>query len=345
MRGWHPRIGLRARSVTRASPWWFCKPRLETAKKSRDEALTSRQRLIYGSGCPERQKGFGPEATRGAFFPGDCPRLPEESYRPAICQWARLLLGTVQTRGSWEDIPEGTPVYARAVHHHETSSYLEGPIEYRAGDEGSLEPFRGGQSASPRVGHRPDPWVAPSGIPIRFPWLVEDRNSRRHEREAAIAWTAEVWAVEQLRTMRRTVSSRRQENAVVSALLKVGFEQHTGIRRLDNLDELPRGQFSREASLAGTKCDIPARLKDGRLLALECKVSNSALNSVKRLNRETGGKARTWRNAFGQPVVAGAVLAGVFKLSNLLDAQEDYEVPIFWEHNLRPLQKFVRDAT
>ncbi|MGH2771058.1 MAG: XamI family restriction endonuclease [Actinomycetota bacterium] len=57
-------------------------------------------------------------------------------------------------------------------------------------------------------------------------------------------------------------------------------------------------------------------------MALECKVSNSALNSVKRLIRETGGKARSWRNAFGLQIVTGAVLAGVYKLGNLLDAQQ-----------------------
>lgn len=99
-----------------------------------------------------------------------------------------------------------------------------------------------------------------------------------------------------------------------------------------------------DESSAGSKCDVPVRLHDGRLLALECKVSNSALNSVKRLIRETGGKARAWKNAFGLQVITGAALAGVYKLGNLMDAQENYGIAMFWEQDLRPLQEFVAQA-
>ena len=74
-------------------------------------------------------------------------------------------------------------------------------------------------------------------------------------------------------------------------------------------------------------------------------MSNSSLNSVKRLIRETGGKSRAWRNAFGLQVITGAVLSGVYKLVNLLDAQENYDIAIFWEHALAPLQRFARVAT
>lgn len=123
--------------------------------------------------------------------------------------------------------------------------------------------------------------------PMRFPWLTKNRAPKRAERDAAISWTAGIWAVEQLRTLRRTESSRRQEELVVQALSKAGFEEQPRLRALTNLDDLPRGSFTRETNLAGSKCDIPARLRDGRLLAIECKVSNSALNSVKRLIRET----------------------------------------------------------
>ena len=40
----------------------------------------------------------------------------------------------------------------------------------------------------------------------------------------------------------------------------------------------------------GAKRDVPVRLRDGRLLAIECKVSNGAKNSWKRLNREIAGR-------------------------------------------------------
>lgn len=161
------------------------------------------------------------------------------------------------------------------------------------------------------------------------------------ERETAIAWTAGIWAIEQLRTLLRIESSHRQETAVVRVLEEVGFKQQPRVRRITSLDELARGTFARETVLAGSKCDVPVRLRDGRLLAVECKVSNSALNSVKRLIRETGGKARRWHDAFGQQVTTGAVLAGVYGLVNLRDAQDTYGIAIFWEHELNPLRDFL----
>lgn len=222
--------------------------------------------------------------------------------------------------------------------------YLAGPL-ISADD---LETLVGG-----RLGRRaPEPDVAvrvadvlrSAWDPIRFPWLTEERAPKTSERQTAIRWTTGIWAIERLRTQRRTESSRKQEAAVASALTKAGYREGPRLRTMDMLDALPRGTFTREVTLAGSKCDIPVRLLDGRLLALECKVSNSALNSVKRLIRETGGKARAWRNAFGLQAITGAVLAGVYKLGNLLDAQENYGIAIFWELRLRALQQFVTRA-
>jgi len=127
---------------------------------------------------------------------------------------------------------------------------------------------------------------------------------------------------------------------VAGGLLSIGWQKST-LRKVDTLDDLDRGWFSSEVLLAGSKCDVPIRLKDGRLLALECKVTNSAINSVKRLNRETGGKADQWRRAFGEQVIPAAVLAGVFKLGNLVDAQDRQGIAIFWEHHLDQLFEFV----
>ncbi len=180
--------------------------------------------------------------------------------------------------------------------------------------------------------------------PIRLPWIAEGRQPTDQERHTAILWTAGIWAVERLRTSRRTESSREQEEAVVAVLKAAGFEQRRRVASMTSLDTLPRGTFMREVRLAGPKCDIPIRLHDARLLALECKVSNSALNSVKRLIRETGGKAERWRVAFGEQAITGVVLAGVYKLGNLVDAQETHRIAIFWQHDLRPLRQFVENA-
>lgn len=89
---------------------------------------------------------------------------------------------------------------------------------------------------------------------------------------------------------------------------------------------------------------MPVRLLDGRLLAIECKVSNSAINSVKRLLRETGNKAERWRDAFGQQALPAAVLSGVYRLGNLVEAQETLQITLFWEHDLDKLAAFVTAA-
>ncbi len=85
-------------------------------------------------------------------------------------------------------------------------------------------------------------------------------------------------------------------------------------------------------------------LRDSRLLLIECKVSNSSLNSIKRLLRETCGKATQWRSGFGERAITAAVLSGVFKLRHLQQAQNDYGVAIFWERDLGPLASFVNTA-
>lgn len=180
--------------------------------------------------------------------------------------------------------------------------------------------------------------------PVRLTWLAESRRPTPEERRAAIGWTAGVWAAELQRTSRRTRASRRQEDLIVDTLRDAGFDEVRGRPAVDIIDALPRGSFSREARLDGAKCDVPVRLLDGRLLAIEAKVSNSAINSVKRLIRETGGKARSWRNAFGQQVLPATVLSGVYKLANLLEAQDDIGLAIFWEHDLAPLRDFVMTA-
>lgn len=224
----------------------------------------------------------------------------------------------------------------------ETARFLAGP-PVSADDLETLVGGKLGRKAlEPEMAGRIADVLRSVWDPIRFPWVTEGRNPTKLERQAAIQWTAGIWAVERIRTRRRGESSRRQEAAVATALREAKFKEGPRLRIMSTLDELPRGMFTREVNLAGSKCDIPVRLRDGRLLAVECKVSNSALNSVKRLIRETGGKARAWRNAFGLQAVTAAVLAGVYKLGNLIDAQENYEIAIFWEHDLRSLQEFVR---
>ena len=76
-------------------------------------------------------------------------------------------------------------------------------------------------------------------------------------------------------------------------------------------------------------------------MAIECKVSNSAVNSVKRLNNDAAAKAKAWLDDFGtQQMVPTAVLSGVYKLHNLVDAQLR-GLTLFWAHDLGTLLSWV----
>jgi hypothetical protein len=76
-------------------------------------------------------------------------------------------------------------------------------------------------------------------------------------------------------------------------------------------------------------------------MLIECKVSNSAVNSYKRINREAVSKAASWLSAFGHAqVIPAAVISGVFNVGNLMQAQEAGLI-IFWSHDLKKLGNFI----
>ena len=82
-------------------------------------------------------------------------------------------------------------------------------------------------------------------------------------------------------------------------------------------------------------------LYDLRVLARECKVSNSEVNSFKRVNHEARGKAHGWFRDFGERQVApGALLSGVFNPDKLAIAQGE-GLAQFWRHRLNDLRVFI----
>jgi Holliday junction resolvase len=102
-----------------------------------------------------------------------------------------------------------------------------------------------------------------------------------------------------------------------------------------------QAEFCGESKLGNRKADVIVRLNDTRLMPIECKVSNSALNSVKRINNDAAAKAVEWLKIFGtNQVVPTAVISGVFKVSSLLQAQ-DAGLTLFWAHDLKKLGAFI----
>lgn len=97
--------------------------------------------------------------------------------------------------------------------------------------------------------------------------------------------------------------------------------------------------------LGSRKADFIVGLMDGRTMAIECKVSSSSVNSIKRLNNDAAVKATVWKREFGtMQVTPVAVLDGVYALTNLVAAQ-DQGLTIFWAHDLASMTEWIQQTT
>jgi len=177
----------------------------------------------------------------------------------------------------------------------------------------------------------------------RFPWIMEGREPTAAERDAAILATASMIALRRTETVRRNEGKNEQEERVRMALLEYGFAEIDipGLQ-IDTLSRAPRsGGFCREVALGERKADLVVGLWDGRVMPIECKVSNSSTNSIKRLNNDAAVKAERWIEDFGATqVVPTAVLSGVYKLRNLEQAQRR-GLTLYWAHRLEDLITWI----
>jgi hypothetical protein len=177
----------------------------------------------------------------------------------------------------------------------------------------------------------------------RFPWVFEGREPSPAERDAAILASAALAAMRGVETRRRNQGKAAQEAAVRQALLDHGFHQvHIPGASAPTLSQAPQpGEFSSEVSLAGRKADLLVGLWDHRVMPIECKVSNSSLNSIKRLNNDAAAKAEGWIKDLGElQIVPVAVLSGVYSLQGLEDAQRR-GLTLYWAHRLSDLTSWI----
>jgi hypothetical protein len=180
--------------------------------------------------------------------------------------------------------------------------------------------------------------------PYRFPWVEAGRVATDQEMEIAVIASAVLVASQRVGTRRRNDAKKVQEERVKEFLRSLGFHE-VRPRPIPLLEDGPLpGEFCGESKLGDTRADLVVRLPDRRYLAIECKVSNSAVNSFKRVNHEALGKARRWVNQFGTAgVVPAAVLSGVFNPENLTSAQEG-GLYLFWAQRLDDLSTFINSC-
>lgn len=226
--------------------------------------------------------------------------------------------------------------------------YLSGPpvsaddLKELAGDGVSLAPTR--LLRDPEMAKLVVDTVLLGLDRTRFPWIGEDREPTDAEREVAVIATAAMIATQRVQTARRSEAKEEQEEAVAEVLKENGFTQ-VPTRAIHNISHFPNtGEFCRESDFGGRKADLIVRLWDGRVLPVECKVSNSSTNSVKRLNNDAAAKAEVWIKEFGTAtVIPAAVLSGVFKIHNLENAQTR-GLTLFWAHRLDAMIDFIEST-
>lgn len=180
--------------------------------------------------------------------------------------------------------------------------------------------------------------------PHRFPWIGERRNPTDRERIRAIVASAVLVAARKVEASRRSETRKDQEEAVKAMLRDIGLTE-TAARDIPILDAAPPpGEFCGESKLGDSRADLVVRLYDRRVMPVECKSSNSAVNSFKRINHEAAGKARAWLAGFGKrQIVPVAVIGGVFGPANLEAAQAE-GLAIIWSHRLRDMADFVEST-
>lgn len=183
----------------------------------------------------------------------------------------------------------------------------------------------------------------------RAPWLSRTPPvPKAAELDSFVMWIASLPAMSGVVTSRRTERAKSQEELTRRAVEVARYTPVVPPSPLRNpLREMDPGTFSlKSRSLTRTSIDVPVRLRAGHptgldFLAVECKVSNSTLNSRKRL-LEVNRKREVWdRSGLRYRHRTAAVIAGVFDVERLVETQDD-GVMIFWEHRLRDLTRYVR---
>lgn len=179
----------------------------------------------------------------------------------------------------------------------------------------------------------------------RFTWdFPNGAEPNEQERSAAVLATAALLASAHVATKRRHAQQHGQEDKVRQALVSIGYTEMKR-RKIETMADMPgEGEFYPESKVVSRKGDFVVRLHDGRILILECKSSNSELNSIKRLNNDTVAKAQLWRDRLGKShIVAAVMVAGVYKLEQLAAVQSD-DLYLFWSHQMAGFTDFVNST-
>lgn len=176
------------------------------------------------------------------------------------------------------------------------------------------------------------------------PWLAADRGPEDRERELLIERVISFIAPKLTATQKRNRLSAEQENAVVELLKTLGWEQLPSVT-IDTRAAIAPKHFMNKtrfatATTTAQEVDIACGFSGSYVAAMECKVTNDATNSVKRVN-DVLKKASAWKAHWGSFVETAAMLQGVIKPEDV-QRLTDEGVRVFWSHDLDAFSAWVQ---
>ncbi len=178
--------------------------------------------------------------------------------------------------------------------------------------------------------------------PTLTAWLPTNANPNRRQIRRVLDTLTPMIANQIFNTVRRNRLSDEQEKAVVALLEAKGWSRSPS-STVNNGSDLPPRHFMRKTRCktrtATKEVDIACGVNPSLIMAMECKVSNDATNSVKRVS-DVMDKTKAWNDQWGGFIQTAALLQGViaFKdVARLLDS----DVLVFWSHDLQPLADWL----
>lgn len=268
------------------------------------------------------------------------PEMFQEAWREAIERSLgdlRRLLGASENLQDIEAALNESGKHVRALRHllapplSQDQFKLACP-EWPKSSEKSGVPIRGARAVA--VAQKISEWFEP-----QFAKSIGDGE------EIDLLGAAYLMARQEYETVRRNKLALKQESDACSILDRLGFKR-ADAKFIDEPGAVAEKEYllrTRFATADGSshEVDIAVGLPKRMILAVECKVSNDATNSIKRTN-DVMKKSEAWKRQWGKFVKTGALLQGVFKdteITRMLDA----EIVVFWSHALHDFNEWVSD--
>jgi XamI restriction endonuclease len=145
------------------------------------------------------------------------------------------------------------------------------------------------------------------------PWVREKRPPTQVETNRFVDVVATLISAQVAATLARTEMANAQEQEVIQGLIASGWKKLPS-KPVTSLVDLPAKEFMHKTLFATDtqpqEVDIACGLGKTVVVAMECKVSNDATNSIKRIN-DVLKKAEAWKTKWGLMVGTAVLLQGV----------------------------------